>query len=268
MQATLHFLTSHGYWVLFATVLAEQAGLPIPAIPVLLAMGALAGLGKFSLPVCILLAVLACLVSDSIWFQLGRRNGQSVLRLLCRISLEPDSCVSLAKDWFKRMGASALVLAKFVPGFSTAAPPMAGVNRMPYAKFVFYDSTGSFLWAGVALGLGFLFHNQLEAVLEALNRLGSWLGAVVGTVLLAWIVWKWQQRRRFIRSLAESRITPQELYELMQSGESPAIVDLRREGELEEVGAKIPGALWLQLGDLETRHEEIPRDRFVVLYCS
>ena len=268
MQATLVFLSNHGYWILFLTVLGEQAGLPIPAIPVLLAMGALAGLGKFSLATCLFLAVLACLVSDSIWFQLGRRNGQPVLRLLCRISLEPDSCVSLAKDWFKRMGPSALLLAKFIPGFSTAAPPMAGVNRMTFPRFLLYDAAGSLLWAGASAGLGFLFRNQLEAALEGMNRLGSWLGAVLGTALAAWVVWKWWQRRRFIRSLAKARITPDELYELIQSGDRPAIVDLRREGELEEAGAKIPGALWLQLGDLETRHEEIPRDRFVVLYCS
>lgn len=269
MQSILDVLARQGYWVVFLTVLAEQLGMPIPAVPVLVAVGALAGFGKFSFTTCLLLAVAASLIADSVWFHLGRKRGQSVLRLLCKISLEPDSCVSLAKDWFKRLGKSALLIAKFIPGFSTAAPPMAGVNRMPYSRFLLLDAAGSALWAGLSLALGWFFRNQLEAVLDALSRLGSTLGIVIFGGLAAYIAFKWFQRYRFMQLLRATRITPEDLNARMQSGdEGIAVVDLRRPAEIQEAGSRIPGAIAFPVSDLESRHHEIPRDRDIILYCS
>ena len=267
MRDIFEFLTRHGYAALFVTVLAEQVGLPIPAVPILVAAGALAGMNQISGWWCIVLAVLACLLSDSLWFWMGRKRGQSVLKVLCRISLEPDSCVGQAKDWFGRMGSGALLVAKFIPGFSTAAPPMAGVNRMPLAKFLALDAAGSFIWAGLAVGAGYLFRNQMEAVLEWANRVGASVGVGLLALLAGYVAWKWFQRWRFVRNLLGTRISPPELLELTQSG-LVVVLDLRSIGEVEEIGAKIPGAMWFSMKDLDARHREIPRDREIVLYCS
>jgi membrane protein DedA with SNARE-associated domain len=268
MREIFDFLAEHGYWALFLTVLAEQLGLPIPAVPILVAAGGLAGMNQISSWGCVLVAVIACLLSDSVWFWMGRKQGQSVLKTLCRISFDPDACVSQAKDWFARMGSTSLVVAKFIPGFSTAAPPMAGVNRMPLAQFLALDALGSFVWAGLSVGAGYVFRDQIEKVLESLNRVGSSLGFLLAASFGGYVVFKWQQRHRFVRKLRVSRITPHELRRRTLGGESVSILDLRRAGEVEEVGAKIPGALWLSLSDLDNRHQEIPRDREIVLYCS
>src|ERR1044071_8364470 len=148
MHGTLEFLLKHGYWVLGSWVLAEQLGLPVPAIPVLLAMGALIGNAGYSFSIATAVVLVAALAADIAWYALGRSKGYSVLRLLCRISIEPDSCVSSTRNWFKRLGGWALVVAKFVPGLSTVATPMAGLSRMPFWKFLSADAAGTLLWGG------------------------------------------------------------------------------------------------------------------------
>src|SRR5580692_899226 len=187
MHHPMEFLLRHGYPLLFAMVLAEQLGAPIPSGPILLAMGALIGTGKYSWTESLTLSVAACLFADGVWYGIGRRKGSSVLKLLCRISLEPDSCVSSTRYWFKRLGGWALVIAKFVPGLSTVAPPMAGLSKMKWWKFLGADGLGGFLWAGVLLGVGHIFRAQLEDVLAYLTRLGGGLITVVAAVLTLWI---------------------------------------------------------------------------------
>jgi membrane protein DedA with SNARE-associated domain len=261
----LDFLLRHGYWILFGMVLAEQLGAPLPAIPVLLAMGALIGAGNFSFTVSISLAVVAAVAADTAWYVLGKQRGHSVLALLCRISLEPDSCVSTTRYWFKRLGGWALVIAKFFPGLSTVAPPMAGLSRMRWLKFLAADTAGSILWSGAFLGIGYAFREQLEDAATFALRMGGWLGALMGGSIVAWIAWKYWQRRRFIRNLRIARIKPEEL--LAQLATS-VIVDLRSSVELDYDGFKLPGALWFDRTELEQRQAEIPRDRDVILYCT
>lgn len=268
MRSLLPFLLAHGYAVVFATVLAEQAGAPIPAVPVLLGVGALAGMGRLPLAPAILLAVVAAVLSDSFWYWLGRRRGVSILRLLCAISLEPDSCVSNTRRTFSRLGAWALVFAKFVPGLSTAAPPMAGVNAMPFWRFAVSDGAGSALWAGAFLGLGYAFHQQIENVTEMVTAYGARAGLVVSVVLIAWVAFKLWQRERFLQKLRIARITPEELRILLDAGETIAILDLRHEEELISTARRLPRAVWYDRATLPSRHMEIPRDRDVILYCS
>lgn len=265
MHHTLEFLLRHGYWVLFAWVLAEQLGAPVPSVPILIAMGALIGLGHTSLAPAIGIAFLAGLAADSAWYVLGRKKGSSVLTLLCRISLEPDSCVSNTRAWFKKLGGWALVIAKFVPGLSTIAPPMAGLSRMPAWKFVSTDGTGVLLWAGAYMGVGYIFREQLEDVGEIALRLGGWLLAIVCAGLGAWIGWKYWQRKRFMRSLRIARVTPEEVLERLSEF---VILDLRSSTEVEFDGMKLPGAIWFDRKDLEQRHAEVPRDRDILLYCT
>lgn len=268
MQDTFNYLARHGYWFVFGTVLLEQLGLPIPAMPVLVAAGALAGNGVLSFWFSLLLALVACLAADSLWFCLGRRGGLRVLRTLCRISLEPDSCVSISKDWFRRLGGSALLVAKFIPGFSTAAPPMAGVNGMSMGRFLVYDGIGSLLWAGLFAWLGWVFHNQLESLVLRLEELGSWFGALLAGGVALYVIVRWRQRNKLIHQFLMSRVSVDELQQLFHTPDAPAVVDLRNAVEVGRTGSKIPGAIWLTVPELRARHTEIPRDREVVLYCS
>jgi membrane protein DedA with SNARE-associated domain len=268
MHSVIPFLLRHGYWVLFANVFAEQIGLPIPAIPVLLAMGALAGLGARSFGASFGLAVVAVLSSDLIWFRLGRSRGHTILNFLCRISLEPDSCVSNTKGLFTRFGALALLFAKFVPGLNAAAAPLAGLTRMPAWKFLAADVAGASAWSAAYLTAGFVFRNQLERAAEQAGQMGSWLLLALASLLGAYIGWKYYQRRRFIRDLRVARVTPEQLQAMLESGSDVVIVDLRRSLEIQFDQVKLPGAIWIDLGELEAREHEIPRDKEVILYCS
>jgi membrane protein DedA with SNARE-associated domain len=264
----LEFLVRYGYLVLFGVVLGEQLGLPLVGAPVLLAAGALSGMGRFSLPVAVGLAVLACLLGDLVWFHLGRRRGASVLSLLCRISLEPDSCVRRTEDVFSRWGVRVLLVAKFVPGLNTVAPPLAGVVGMSLGRFLRYDAGGAALWALAYAGLGYVFSSQIEALAIALAGLGRGAALILGLALVAYVGWKYAQRRRFIRSLRVARITPEELVTRMQAGETLLVVDLRNADHVASEGLRIPGALHMDSEELEQRHLEIPRDREIILYCS
>jgi membrane protein DedA with SNARE-associated domain/rhodanese-related sulfurtransferase len=265
MHQPMEFLLRHGYSLLFAMVLAEQLGAPIPAMPVLLALGALIGTGKYSFAGALSLSLAAALAADGAWYLVGRTRGSSVLKLLCRISLEPDSCVSSTRSWFKRLGGWALVIAKFVPGLGTLSAAMAGLSRMPWWKFLGADGLGGLLWAGAYLSLGYVFRAQLDDVAVYASRMGGWLIVVLGGGLALWIGWKYYQRRRFFKKLRMARIRPQEL--MPRLGEM-VVIDLRTAEEAAADGARIPGSVWLDRTILEERYQEIPRDRDVVLYCN
>ena len=267
MHAVMDFLVKYGYWVLFFNVLLEQIGLPLPTIPVFLAVGALAGLGDFSFWAAVLIAALACLVSDVMWYRLGRTRGASILNLLCRISLEPDSCVSNTKNLFRKLGAYALLFAKFVPGLGATGPPLAGLTGMGLRRFIVFDMAGAMAWSASYLLVGYIFRNQLEAVADSVSQTGGKVLLGILILLACYIAWKYYKRQSFIRGLRVARVTPEELSKLMDS-ENVAIVDLRNSLEVEYDGWKLPGAIWIDMQDLHERHVEIPRDKEVILYCS
>ena len=264
----MDFLVRHGPLVLFVFVLAEQLGLPVPAAPVLLAMGVLAGAGQFRPGFALLLSVAACLIADLVWFQLGRRRGARVLNTLCRISLEPDSCVRTTKNVLGSRGARVLLYAKFVPGLSTVAPPVAGLIRMPLLRFVAWDSAGAVVWAGAYMALGWAFGPQIERLLEPFKRMGSHVLLVILAAIALYVGWKYYQRRRFLRQIEMDRITPQELRRLMDAGNPPVVVDLRASADLAAEQGTLPGAFHVALDALDERVKEIPRGREVVLFCT
>src|SRR6266487_5696115 len=164
LNETSQFLIRHGLPLVFATVFVEQMGLPIPALPLLLAAGALSAAGKFSLLTGIMATVIACLIADAFWFYLGRYRGNQVLKFLCRISLEPDSCVRRTQNVFTRYGLRGVVAAKFVPGMSTVAPPLAGMSGVHVGQFLLFDCFGALLYGSSLLCLGYLFSNQIEEI--------------------------------------------------------------------------------------------------------
>src|SRR5688572_16767866 len=265
LEQAADFLIRHGYVVLFGWVLIEQLGLPIPAAPLLTAAGALARAGKMNLTVALTLAFFALILADLFWYFLGRYRGGRILKLLCRISLEPDSCVRRTENLFIRHGVRSLLVAKFIPGLNTAAPSLAGVFRMPVRRFLIFDSLGGFLWVVTVTSLGLILGDQLERISL---RWGGWLVAVLAGGLTAYVLWKFIQRRRFLRRLRIARITPKELMDKLTAKENISIVDLRQPMDIEAFPQMIPGALRIAMEEIEERHGEIPRDRDVVLYCS
>lgn len=268
MHKTIEFLLHHGYVVLLGWVFGEQIGLPIPSIPLLLAAGALAGTGHLSFFFSLFVCIFAALAADSIWYQLGRIKGIRVLQLLCKISLEPDSCVRRTEGVFSKQGARSLLLAKFLPGLSTVAPPLAGIFHMRYRRFLLFDSLGSLLWAGLFLGLGYIFSGQIEHVAERAESLGGWLLVILLAILLGYISYKFFARQQFLRELRISRLTVNELKEKLDSGEDLVIVDLRHSLDFEADPETIPGAFRMDAKELQEQTDRLPHDREVVLYCT
>ncbi len=268
MGHTTEFLLRHGYAVVFAWVLVEQLGIPIPALPLLFAAGASAGRGHLSFAALLTVTVVAAALSDSVWYHVGRRKGSRVLNFLCRMSLEPDSCVRNTQNLFTRRGASSLLVAKFIPGLSTVSMPLAGIFRMHYLKFLAYELAGALLWALTLLGVGYIFSEQLDIILDHARHSGGLFLLTVITGIAAWISFKYFQRRRFFHQLRVARIYPQELKEQLDGAQKLVIVDLRSSLSLEAEPMRIPGAIRLTPEELEERHGEIPRDRDVVLYCT
>jgi membrane protein DedA with SNARE-associated domain/rhodanese-related sulfurtransferase len=249
-------------------VLANQVGLPVPVVPTLIVAGALAAQGTISPLAVFVGAVVACLVADTGWYLAGRRYGSGVMRLLCRISLTPDSCVSQTQARFERWGTNALMVAKFVPGLSIVAPPLAGATHMSWVRFVAYSSLGSAAWVGVAMLGGMLFRKQIEQLLPRLAGLGvsAALGLVAVVVLYA--AYKWWERSRFYSMLRMARIDVTELNKLMDAGNPPLIVDVRSPTALGLEPRRIPGALHVPLLEVERYVRDLPRDREIVAYCT
>jgi len=269
MSDTVQVLLQYGYVVLFAFVLVEQIGLPIPAVPVLLGVGALAGTGRMSLALALGAALAASLPPDLVWYELGRRRGGRILGLLCRVSLEPDSCVRRAENLFMRRGRKALLIAKFFPGLSTIAPPLAGVVGVGRWQFLLLDSAGLIIWAGAWMSLGYAFSDALELVASRAARLGNYALVIAGAALAAYVLVKYIQRRRFFRSLRIARITPEELKRRLDAGDADLVViDTRSAVDVNTAPYTIPGALWIAAEEMDRRGHEVPRDREIVLYCT
>jgi len=264
----LQFLIDHGASVLFWVVFVEQIGLPIPAIPLLIAAGALVGTGKMSVAAALLIPLVASLPPDMAWYYLGRIKGGKVLGFLCRISLEPDSCVRSTENLFHQYGPRSLLVAKFVPGFSTVAPPLAGIVGMSAARFLVYDAVGTLIWAGASAGVGALFSNQLEQLARLFEQAGGLLLTIVCLSLTGFIGYKFHHRRKFLRGLRMAKISVDELKQRLDAGDPITVLDVRHPISLELDPETIPGALNLLLEEIDHRHHEIPRDRDVVLYCT
>ena len=268
MDETLRFLLEHGYLVLFALVFLEQIGVPLPAIPILLGAGALAAMGRFDAGTALALAIVASVGADAIWYGIGRARGGRVLQLLCRISLEPDSCVRVTQNAFGRWGGRSLLIAKFVPGLNTIAPPMAGITAMSSPRFLALDTLGSLLYVGTFMVIGWIWSDQLEAIVERILAAGRTAPFVVGALLASWVLFKYVRRRLFLRELRIARISPEELKDRLDRGEEIVVVDLRHSADASEAGRSIPGAIRVAIDDIEQGHERIPRDREIVLFCT
>lgn len=258
----------HGYRFLFCYVFAVQAGVPIPSDPVLLIMGASAGDGHYSFWVALMVTVSAALLGDLVWYELGRWRGRSILKLLCRFSLEPDTCVRKTELDYMKRGAWSLLFTKFVPGTSLISNPLAGAIKMPRWRFLLADAAGSAVWSTAYLATGVLFHREIDKAISLLGLFGRRAGLILALLLGAFIAWRYFQRVRFRRQLRIDRVSPKEVYSMIGSDTPPLIVDLRSPAEVERTGQKIIGAQVLRPAELRAHFEQIPREREVILYCT
>jgi membrane protein DedA with SNARE-associated domain len=268
MQQLSFYVSKYGLSLIFVNVFFEQLGLPIPAIPVLVVAGALAVERDLSVPRVLLVAVLAAVVADALWYALGRRYGFRILKTLCRVSLSPDSCVRQTTSIFEKWGMPSLLVAKFIPGFSTVAPPLAGAIRARILPFLLYDSAGALVWAGSGVAAGMAFHRAIDRGLEFLTGIGSRAFVILGAGLLLFVALKWWQRRRFYKMLRMARISPEELRRLMDEGRDPIVLDVRTQGALLADPRRIPGARLLGLSDIPEKLAGLPQDREIILYCT
>src|SRR5206468_2024107 len=246
----------------------EQLGLPIPAVPALVVAGALAAEGELSPLAVFGVAFVACMIGDAIWFLAGRRYGRRVMAFLCRVSLSPDSCVRQTEFRFERWGRLTLVLSKFIPGLSTIAAPLAGAMRLGWPSFLLLNSLGVVIWAGVAIGAGMAFHTEINEFIVGLEGLGTLAAEAVGVLLGGYIALKWWERRRFYKMLRIARIGVDELRALIRGDERPVVVDVRSPGARVLDPRFIPGALAMDVAEVERRLEQLPADRETIFFWS
>jgi membrane protein DedA with SNARE-associated domain len=267
MNEWIEFFEDYGYWLILASVFLEQMGLPLPAVPLLVSMGALSRSDpQVSFSLVIVLSLAASLVADLVWYRLGTRYGRSVLNLICRISLEPDYCVRRTEDAFLRRGLWTLLFAKFVPGLNAAAVPLAGMIGTPLHRFLLFDSLGVISWAGTYTTLGFVLSREVQRLLVYISQLGYSFLVLAVIAATIYVTYKLKQRRRFVESLRVDRITPEELKAKLDSEEKVVVLDLRNQLDVTNERVRIPGAFhalpeMLNRGDL-------PANGQVVLYCT
>lgn len=261
-------LLQHGYALLVGYVFAGAVGSPTPVDPMLLVMGALIGTHEYSFLPAFAGALMASLGGDLLWYELGRRKGRSVLNLLCRLSLEPDSCVRVTEETFAKRGPRALLFVKFVPGLGLVSVALSGVTGVPFWTFLALDAAGTGMWIGSYLVLGIVFHRQVDELIIWLGLVGQRAGLTVALLLGSYLLFKYIQRRRQLRWVRINRISPHDVYDLLKAGSDVTILDLRVPAEVERSGVKIARATVISPNELRARSGEIPQGQEIVLYCT
>lgn len=268
MDALTGLLAQHGLTLVFANVLIAQLGFPIPALPMLVVAGALIADGSLSVLALVPVVMIGSLLGDTPWYFAGRRYGYRILRTLCRISIEPDSCVKQTESIFSRWGPPSLIFAKYVPGFATVAPPLAGTMHVGLGRFLAYSAAAALLWAAVPVAAGYFFRNQVEWVLASLEAMGAGALATVAGLVVVYVAVKAIQRWLLIRFLRMVRIGVDDLRTMIDEGHEPVIFDVRSPLAREAEPRRIPGAIPVELETVERMLERFPADREVVIYCS
>jgi len=268
METAIFLLERYGLLVVFINLLLTEAGLPLPAYPTLATAGAMMGAGSgYDAPALVGTAVTASLVADVAWFWNGRRNGRRILRMLCKLSMSPDSCVRQTESLFAKFGVWSLLFAKFFPGMTNITVALAGVTKTPTALFLLLDILGALFFVGVPIGLGWLFRDAIADILATIADLGLIGIAAITVALGLYLGVKWWQRQTFIKQLMMDRITIDQLIALIDDGKDPLILDVRHPDVRRQEGI-IPGAVPAHPADAGSALEGFSRDREVVVYCS
>ena len=267
-QSVLDMSGQTGLALVVLNVFVDQAGLPVPAGPTLVVAGAIAAMHTAWGVELFVLATVACVVADLGWFWAGRYYGNRVMRLLCRVSLSPDSCVSETQQRFERWGGKALVFAKFVPGLSTIAPPLAGALQMSLLRFVALSTLGAALWVFAFMAAGAMLQRQIDALVPYVTRYAGSALLIAGVLLAGSVAFRWWERRRFHALLRMARISVDDLYALIEAAGAPVILDVRSHSARRLDPRVIPNALHVPPDAVGRHVEHLPRDREVILYCT
>ena len=268
MHDLVALLLNHGALIVFATTLAARIGVPVPASPLLVVAGSLVVAGQMSLVAALATSIVANVLGDGAWFLAGRRYGYRVMRQLCRISLSPDSCVRQSESLITAWGGSSLIAAKFVPGVSVIAAPMAGALGMSSARFLAFELVAALAWTVAFMALGMLFSDQIQQIFEIMASTGTVATAVVVLAICALIALRYWKRTRFLRELEIPRIGIDELHELIEQGRDPVVIDVRSDAGTQIDARRIPGAISVHLQDIESKAADLARDREIVVYCN
>jgi len=262
-------MAQYGVLLVFLNVLVTQLGAPLPAVPTLVVAGSLAAAGgPLALAGTMAAVVAGCLLGDSFWYVAGRSYGAGVMRLLCRISLSPDSCVQRSELRFQRWRGQVLLVAKFVPGLSTVGSSLVGAMRLRWPAFMLFDGLGSLLWAALWTGLGYTFAASVDRVLSAVASAGTLAIQLLLALLVLYVLARWWQRRRLLHTLRMARITVDELHQAMRTERAPVVVDVRPEASRQLDTRVVPGALLVDAQGIDRTVHDIPLDRELVLYCN
>ena len=268
MPVAVDFFVQYGYLILFVWVLAEQLGTPIPSAPLLLTAGTLTATHKLYLPLVLLSVLLGSLVSDTIWYFMGKRFGGAVVRLMCRLSMEASTCVRRTEDYFTKHGAGALLVAKFIPGLGSVAAPIAGQTGMKYRVFAAYDAAGILIWSLTLTLIGRFFGDVLKQHPGALAWTAHFAVVLFVLAVFGVLAYRVFKQQAFLKQVRTSRLEPEELKGMLDAGNQVYIVDLRHPLDYLPDPRVLPGAVRLTPDKLVERSDEIPRDRDVVLYCT
>lgn len=269
MESATRHLLEHGYFAVFVVALSERLGLPMLVTPFLVAAGALAGAGMMSPTLLVLVAAVPSIAVDAGWYWMGRKKGLSIIGLICRLSLERDSCVRKTQSFTSRHAGRSLIYSKFLPGVGHLAPPMAGLAQMGFSRFLFWETLGTLIFTISLVVAGYLASTGVHW--PGWSRFGSialhYLPLALAGLVAGNVGWKYAQRRRFIRSLRADRIGPREVAARLDSGDQ-IIIDLRHQLDVLHDPRAIPGAMHIYPEDLEQRYREIPSEKDIVLYCT
>jgi membrane protein DedA with SNARE-associated domain len=270
MNNLFSLITHHGYLLIFAVVLAEAIGLPVPAAVALVAGGAAAAAGTLSVPRVLALALLAMLLGDTLLFILGRYMGWSLLGLLCRLSVNPESCILRSAESFYKRGKSTLLIAKFIPGVNTMAPPLAGSMRMRPQQFLRLDFAGASLYILAYGGLGFLFRDFLATITRGFQAASHAFGEVLFASALAYIAYRaWIYHKNKVYRVVP-RVQVEELARKLVSDEKEKllILDVRSHGYYDSNAARIKGSVRIEPNNLSEELKTLSKDRDIYVYCT
>jgi membrane protein DedA with SNARE-associated domain/rhodanese-related sulfurtransferase len=255
------------YWVLWLNTLLHELGVPVPMTPTALVAGARAVTGTLSPLLLIVMIIAGMVIGNAAWFAAGRRYGSGVLKLLCRVSISPDTCVARTEGTFGRWGWSALVIGRFLPGVTLVAPPLAGALGMKWSTFLALTVAGSALFGLVVVGAGMLLYEQIDFVLQQLLIFGREAVGILAVLLALYIGWRFW-RRRIALAIGVPRIDVQELRSLIDAGEPIELIDVRGRNANQLDQRQIPGAVVMHLDEIEAGRFVAARDRQIIVYCS
>jgi len=269
MTDMLKLMAAHGYVLTFCLLLAEAIGLPFPAAIALVAAGAAVAAHALWGPTVLLVALSALLVGDSVQFFLGRSMGWLLLGFLCRVSINPETCILRSAESFYKRGKITLVIAKFIPGVNTMAAPLAGSMKMRYWQFLRLDFAGALLYSTTYLLVGYVTRDFLKAVLHGFHAAGETMEAVVLAALLAYAIYRVVQYRKNRMYSVVPRIQVEELARrLAEDGDRVQIVDVRSHGYYDSGAARIKNSIRIEPNNLEEEIKNLSREKDIYLYCT